>query len=119
MHRKAVFSLAAVFLVVALVVPPAIVILQTNNTIYKYIIPGNSPVQGATNITLTITPKDRSSYNNAILIAVIIEIVFIILFVVIMYTGINHTHPEHQPLFRKQTSPNKTSLTSTTIRRQL
>jgi len=80
MHRKSVFSLAAVFLLVALIVPPVLVILQTDNTIYKYIIPTNSPVQGATNITITITPprthklqhsnpcrsNNRSSIHNPI-----------------------------------------------------
>ena len=95
MHRKSVFSLAAVFLVVALVVPPAIVILQTNNTIYKYIIPGTTPVQGSTNITITITPKEQANYNTAIIIAAIIEVVFILLFAITIFYGINHTHPEH------------------------
>ena len=95
MHRKHVFHYAAVFLVVALVVPPVIVILQTNNTIYKYIIPGTTPVQPATNITLVITPKEQTNYNNAIIIAAIIELVFIILFVITIFYGINHTHPEH------------------------
>lgn len=95
MHRKLVFSLAAVFLIVALIVPPVIVILQTNNTIFKYIIPGTNPTQGSNNITITITPKERSDYNNAIIIAALIEIVFLVLFVTTVYYGINHTHPEH------------------------
>ena len=98
MHRKSVFSLAAVFLLVALIVPPVLVILQTDNTIYKYIIPTNSPVQGATNITITITPQERTNYNTAILAAAIIEVVFIILFILTVYWGINHTHPEHQKI---------------------
>ena len=95
MHRKIVFTIAAVFLVIALVVPPVIVILQTNNTIYKYIVPGNYPTQGSTNITITITPTERSNYNNAIILAAIIEVVFLVLFVTMVYYGINHTHPEH------------------------
>jgi hypothetical protein len=95
MHRKRIFLLAAVFLVVALVVPPVIVILQTNNTIYKYIIPGNNPVQGATNITIVITPHERANYNMAIILAAIIEVIFIVLFVITVFYGINHTHPEH------------------------
>ncbi len=95
MHRKRIFLLAAVFLVVALVVPPVIVILQTNNTIYKYIIPGVSPVQGANNITIVITPHERANYNIAIILAAIIEVIFIVLFVITVFYGINHTHPEH------------------------
>jgi hypothetical protein len=95
MHRKLVFALAAVFLVIALVVPPVLVILQTNNTIYKYIIPSVSPVQGHNNITIVITPQARASYNMAIIWAAIIGVVFIVLFAVTVYIGINHIHPEH------------------------
>jgi len=95
MHRKPVFALAAVFLVVALVIPPALVILQTNNTIYKYIVPGTNPTQGSTNITITITQTDRQNYNSAVELALIIEAVFIALFAVTLFYGINHTHPEH------------------------
>jgi hypothetical protein len=95
MHRKRIFLIAAVFLVVALVVPPAIVILQADNTIYKYIMPGVSPTQGSDNITITITPNERSNYNNAIILAAIIEVIFIVLFAITVFYGINHTHPEH------------------------
>lgn len=98
MHRKLVFSLAAVFLIIALIVPPAIVILQTNNTIYKYLIPGTNPAQGSTNITITISPQDRNNYNNAIFYAVIIEAVFIVLFAITVYFGVNHPHPTHKGL---------------------
>jgi len=89
-----------VFLVVALVVPPAIVILQTNNTIYKYIIPGTNPTQGSINITITITisPQERNNFNTAVFDAAIIEAVFIILFAVTIYFGVNHPHPEHKGL---------------------
>ncbi len=95
MHRKRVFLLAAVFLIIALVVPPVIVILQANNTIYKYIIPGISPVQGHNNITIIITPQERASYDMAVIVAAIIGVVFIILFAITLFYGINHTHPEH------------------------
>jgi len=95
MHRKLVFALAAVFLIIALTVPPVLVILQTNNTIYKYIIPSVTPVQGHTNITIVITPQERSSYNMAIISAAIIGVVFIVLFAVTIYIGINHIHPKH------------------------
>jgi len=95
MHRKRTFALAAVFLVIALVVPPAFVILQANNTIYKYIIPGTNPTQGSPTITITITPQERQSYEIVIITAAIIEVIFIILFVITIYYGIKHTHPEH------------------------
>jgi len=95
MHRKRTFALAAVFLIIALVVPPLLVVLQTNNTIYKYIIPGTNPAQGSPSITITITPQERQSYSIVIITAAVIEVIFIILFVVTIYYGIKHTHPEH------------------------
>jgi hypothetical protein len=96
MHKKAVFALAAVFLVIALVIPPALVIIQTNNTIYKYIVPFITPTQGSTNVTITVTSQQRDSFNMAIILAAIIEVIFIVLFVVTMWFGINHTHPDHK-----------------------
>jgi uncharacterized membrane protein YtjA (UPF0391 family) len=104
MHRKAVFTIAAVFLVIALTIPPAIVILQTNNTIYKYIIPFITPTQGSTNVTITVTPQQRDSFNNAFIIAAIIEVIFIVLFAVTLYFGINHPHPSHKGLEPKRTN---------------
>ena len=95
MHRKRVFALAAVFLVIALVVPPALVLSQVNNTVYRYISPFPNPAQGATNVTLVITPQQRQSYDTALTIALIIEGIFIVLFAITCYYGINHTHPEH------------------------
>ena len=95
MHRKSIFLLAAVFLVIALVVPPVIVILQESNTIYKYIIPGTSPTQGSGNITIIITPQAREHYYNAIIYAAIIAVIFIVLFAITTFYGINHTHPKH------------------------
>jgi hypothetical protein len=84
-----------VFLVIALVAPSLIVFLRTNNAIYKYLIPGTNPAQGSTNVTITITPQDRANYNTAIIIALKLGAVFIVLFAVTTYYGINHTHPEH------------------------
>ena len=98
MHRKRVFTIAAVFLVIALVVPPVFVVLAVNNTtLYKYLVPGTSPVQGSpTGITtILVTSSERQAYLEAVIIAAAIEIVFIALFLYAMYYGINHTHPEH------------------------
>lgn len=93
MHRKAVFALAAVFLIIALTVPPAIVLLQTNNTIYKYVVPTITPVQGSTNVTITVTPQQRDNFFGAITTAIIVEAIFIALFAVTLYFGVNHPHP--------------------------
>ncbi|MGA2681126.1 MAG: hypothetical protein ABSF44_04925 [Candidatus Bathyarchaeia archaeon] len=95
MHRKRVFTIAAVFLVIAIVVPPVIVILEANNSIYKYIIPGTTPTQGSPTIQITLTNQERANFNTAIIIAATIEVIFLALFIITLYNGINHTHPEH------------------------
>ena len=41
MHRKAIFFLAGIFLVLALVVPPIILVLQSDNDLDNYIISQN------------------------------------------------------------------------------
>ncbi len=107
MHRKLVFSVAAVFLVIALVVPPSLVILQTNNTIYKYIIPGVYPTEGSTNVTITVTPQQQASFNTAINTAIILEVIFIVLFAITLYLGVNHTHPGHKSREPKSVTPSK------------
>lgn len=97
MHRKRIFTLAAVFLVIALVVPPAIIVLQTlaTNPVYRYLVPGLTPVEGTTNVTIVLTHAQREMYDTAFIVAASLEIIFIALFVITMYYGINHTHPEH------------------------
>ena len=96
MHRKRIFTLAAVFLIIALFVPPAIVVLAANNSIYKYIIPGTTPTQGSpTGIQITLTKQETANFETTVLVAAAIEIAFIALFIVAIYRGINHVHPEH------------------------
>lgn len=98
MHRIRVFIVAAVFLVIALTIPPTIVFLALNDTIFRYLVIGNpSSSQRVTNVTLTITPQQRTNINNSIIIAAILEVIFIALFIVTLYYGINHAHPEHKP----------------------
>jgi cytochrome c oxidase assembly factor CtaG len=95
MHRKRVFTIAAVLLVIALVVPPTIVVLAANNSIYKYIIPGTTPTQGSPTIQIPLTNQERTNFQMAIIIAAVLEVIFIALFITTIYYGINHTHPEH------------------------
>ena len=95
MHRKRVFTIAAVFLIIALVVPPVIVVLAANNSIYKYIIPGTNPTQGSPTIQITLTNQERSNFTMAVIIAAALEVLFIALFITAVYYGINHTHPVH------------------------
>jgi len=95
MHRKRVFTIAAVFLIIAVVVPPVIVILSANNSIYKYIIPGTNPTQGSPTMAITLTNQERINFQNAVIIAAVIEVIFLASFIASIYYGINHTHPEH------------------------
>ena len=110
MHRKLVLSVAAVFLIIALVIPPALVIVQTNNTIYKNIIPGIYPTQGTTNITITVTPQQR---DNAVIAGIKIETIFIVLFAITLYLGINHSHLGHKSREPKITSSSTNDQTTT------
>lgn len=94
MHRKAVFFLAGVFLVVALVVPPVLLILQADNDLDNFIIAQN-PNGLQTNGNITITDEIQENHQTTFTIVAIIEVIFVSLFAVTLYYGINHTHPEH------------------------
>ncbi len=96
MHRKAVFFLAGVFLVVALVVPPIVLILQADKDLDNYTIIANpNGLQTNGNIT-TLTPAEiQENHTNTFIIVTIVEAVFVTLFAVTLYYGINHPHPQH------------------------
>ena len=96
MHRKAVFALAGVFLVMALIVPPVILVLQADKDLDNYIISQNpSSHETGGNIT-TLTPAEiQENHNNTFIIVIVVEVVFVSLFAVTIYYGINHPHPEH------------------------
>ena len=96
MHRKTVFFVAAIFLVVALVVPPVVLILQADHDLDNYIIVSNpNGLQTNGNIT-TLTPAElQENHNNTFIIVLVIEVVFVTLFAVTMFYGINHSHPKH------------------------
>ena len=92
MHRKAVFVLAGVFLVIALVVPPLIFILQADKDLDNIIVVKDNPGL-ETSGNVTITDQTSENHTNNIIIAGIIYAVFIPLFAVTLYYGINHPHP--------------------------
>ena len=94
MHRKAVFFIAGVFLVVALVVPPVLLILQSDHDLDNFIIAQN-PNGLQTNGNITITDEIGENNQSTYTIAAVIEVVFVSLFAVTLYYGINHKHPEH------------------------
>ena len=96
MHRKVIFLLAGIFLIVALVAPPVILILQADNDLDNYIITQTpNGLQTSGNIT-TLTPAElQENHNTNLIIVAIIEVVFVSLFAVTLYYGLNHSHPEH------------------------
>jgi len=92
MHRKAVFALAGVFLAIALIVPPAIFILQADHDLDNYIVVNDNPGL-ATSGNITTTDQMHETHQTNILIAAIIEAIFIVLFAVTLFFAINHIHP--------------------------
>lgn len=92
MHRKAVFALAGVFLAVALIVPPFIFILQADHDLDNLIIARNNPGL-ETSGNATITDETNENHQANIIYAAIIEAIFVTLFAVALYYGVNHPHP--------------------------
>jgi hypothetical protein len=96
MHRKAIFVLAGIFLVVALVVPPVVLFLQADSDLDNYIISQNPTTHSTSGNITTLTPEElQENHNTSFIIVLLIEVVFVALFVVTMFYGINHPHPEH------------------------
>jgi hypothetical protein len=94
MHQKAVFALAGFFLAVALVVPPVILLIQADQDLDNLIVVQDNPAL-ATSGNITIAQETSERHQANLLIIIIIEIVFVILFAVTMYYGISHTYIEH------------------------
>jgi ABC-type sulfate transport system permease component len=93
MHRKGVFALAGVFLAVAIVVPFVVFALQAADDLIIIRNPAGMRTNG--NVS-TVTPEQvQQSHTNTLIIVAVIEVVFVLLFVVTMYYGIKHVHPYH------------------------
>lgn len=93
MQRKAVFVLAGVFLAVALLVPPLIFIMQADHDLDNLLITQN-PNGLQTSGNVTITTETRESHQTNIIIVSIVEVVFVSLFAVTAYYGINQPRPK-------------------------
>ena len=93
MHRKAIFALAGIFLIIALTVPPVLFVIQADKDLDDFIKVQNN--QGlVTSGNVTITPDEISeNHTNTFIASAVIEAVFIPLFAVALYYGINHPHP--------------------------
>ncbi len=94
MHRKPFFVLAGVFLAIALIVPPVILLIQSDQDLDNYITARNDPGM-ATAGNATFIQEINEGHQTNFLIVVVFEAVFLPLFLVTIYYGIKHTHPEH------------------------
>ncbi len=87
MHRKGVFSLAGVFLAVALTVPWVALVTQASRGLD--IIARNDPGHETSGNVTVIDEFNASNYNTFIIVLAV-EIVFIVLFAVTLWYGVNH-----------------------------
>ncbi|MCW4030342.1 MAG: hypothetical protein NWE92_11935 [Candidatus Bathyarchaeota archaeon] len=98
MHHKLIFALGAVFLVVAMVIPPIILVYQQEADINNYVIvqdPTGKQTNG--NISVQLPPEFQQAHRTNLILLAAVELVFVTLFVITMYFGIRHTHPSHEP----------------------
>ncbi len=96
MHRKGVFVLAGVFIAVALITPPIVLFWQADNDLDNYSRLINNPSQGTSglNATFTDVTELNESHQTAFIIVLVVDVVFVLLFAVTIYYGINHYHGE-------------------------
>jgi hypothetical protein len=69
---------------------------QNDNDLDNYIISQNpNGMQTGGNITVLTPDEIQENHNTTFLLVIIIEVIFVVLFVVTLYIGINHPHPKH------------------------
>jgi hypothetical protein len=89
MNRKAIFVLAGVFLTIAIVAPVIILAIQADNDLDNLIIYQNpNGIQTNGNISIPTTEQIQESHTNNLIIVVVIELVFLPLFVGSIYYGL-------------------------------
>lgn len=95
-HRKQVFVLAGVFLAMALVIPPAVLVYLTSQDFNRFIVVQND--QGL--VTGGNTTSNIYQLNQTIQtiygVIIMVEAVFVVLFAVTVWYGIKHVHPDHK-----------------------
>ncbi|MCW3994821.1 MAG: hypothetical protein NWE98_01565 [Candidatus Bathyarchaeota archaeon] len=89
MHRKAVFALAGVFLTVALIVPPILFKIQADQDLDNLIVLRDNPGM-ETSGNITIAERTNENHQKTLITVAVIETIFVILFTVTLYYGINH-----------------------------
>ena len=94
MHRKPLFVLAGIFLAIALILPPVILLVQSDQDLDNYVTVQNNPGMVTAGNTTFIQEVNENHTTN-LLIVFVFEVVFLPLFLVAIYYGIKHTDPEH------------------------
>ena len=87
MQRKVSFFLAGVFLAIALIVPQAFLIHQSNSDLNSIIAQENPGMETSGNIPTS--DQISQSHQTTFILILAIEIVFVILFAIALYFGIN------------------------------
>ena len=96
MHRKATFALAGVFLIIAFLVPFAILLLQANTDLQNItVIQNPKGLETNGNITVPTSAEVQAAHTTNIIIILVVDAIFIPLFAKALFYGINHPHPEH------------------------
>jgi uncharacterized membrane protein YphA (DoxX/SURF4 family) len=91
MYRKTVFALAGIFLAVALIVPPVLFKLQADRDLDNLIIIRDNPGM-ETSGNVTTVEEINAGHQTTLIIVVVLEVIFAILFAVTLYYGINQPH---------------------------
>jgi len=93
MHHKFLFALAGIFLLIAFVVPIVLYTLQAGDDVKNYSDLINDPSQVTSpNSSLTEPSEVAQRHTNTTIIVIVVEVVFVSLFIVMVYLGINHYH---------------------------
>ncbi len=97
MHHKFLFTLAGIFLAVAFIVSTVTFVLQAQVDVENYSGLINDPSQvTAPNVTYPDPFELAASHSSTTIFVLVVEVVFISLFVVCLYLGINHYHGQYE-----------------------
>lgn len=96
MHRKAIFALAGVFLAIALIVPPILFIAQAQSDYYDYTFSQSNNPGLQTSGNITFIGQISVRHTNTLYLSIAVEAIFVPLFAITLYYGVNHPHPHRK-----------------------
>ncbi len=82
---------------VAIVVPTVIFALQAQNDLVVIQNPHGFQTGGEPGNVTTDFGEIEAAHTNNLIIVLVVDLVFISLFIVTIYYGIRHIHPTHKP----------------------